>query len=212
MIAAIEKVKDLFPEIAEMRRHREKNVGLWALFHKEMGDHIRSRRFQLILALVAVSCFASIYGALESISGSGADGEFVFLSLFTVSGSSIPSFVSFIAMLGPFVGLALGFDGVNSERNGGTLNRLLSQPIYRDSVINGKFLAGAAVIFSMVFAMGGLAVAVGLIAIGIPPSLEEVGENSGFPLLYRRVYLLLAWAVPSCSPCCAATPPPALWR
>ena len=161
---------------------------------------------------MAVSCFASIYGALESISGSGADGEFVFLSLFTVSGSSIPSFVSFIAMLGPFVGLALGFDGVNSERNGGTLNRLLSQPIYRDSVINGKFLAGAAVIFSMVFAMGGLAVAVGLIAIGIPPSLEEVGENSGFPLLYRRVYLLLAWAVPSCSPCCAATPPPALWR
>lgn len=68
MIAAIEKVKDLFPEIAEMRRHREKNVGLWALFHKEMGDHIRSRRFQLILALVAVSCFASIYGALGSIS------------------------------------------------------------------------------------------------------------------------------------------------
>lgn len=188
MIAAIEKVKDLFPEIAEMRRHREKNVGLWALFHKEMGDHIRSRRFQLILALVAVSCFASIYGALGSISGSGADGEFVFLSLFTVSGSSIPSFVSFIAMLGPFVGLALGFDGVNSERNGGTLNRLLSQPIYRDSVINGKFLAGAAVIFSMVFAMGGLAVAVGLIAIGIPPSLEEVGRILVF-LFFTGVYI-----------------------
>ena len=33
------------------------------------------------------------------------------------SGSSIPSFTSFIALLGPFVGLSLGFDAINSERS-----------------------------------------------------------------------------------------------
>lgn len=188
MVTALEKLKGLFPETAEKGEKREKNIGLWALFHKEMGDHIRSRRLQLLLGLVAVACFASLYGALTGISGTSSDGDFVFLKLFITSGSSIPSFVSFIAMLGPFVGLALGFDAVNSERNSGTLNRLLSQPIYRDSVINGKFMAGAAVIFIMVFAMGGLTAAVGLIAIGIPPSLEEVGRILVF-LLFTGVYI-----------------------
>ena len=94
----------------------------------------------------------------------------------------------FIAILGPFVGLALGFDAINGERNSGTLNRLLSQPIYRDSVINGKFLAGAATIFIMVLAMGGLVGAIGLLAIGIPPSLEEVGRILVF-LLFTGVYI-----------------------
>ena len=188
MVAAMERLKGLFPEIAKREGERKKNVGLWALFHKEMADHIRSRRFLLILGLVAVSGFASLYGALGSISGTAADNDFVFLKLFTASGSSIPSFVSFIAMLGPFVGLALGFDAINSEKSGGTLNRLLSQPIYRDSVINGKFLAGAAIIFTMVFAMGGLVAALGLIASGIPPSLKEVGRILVF-LLFTGVYI-----------------------
>lgn len=180
------KLKDLFPEI--INRKREKNTGLWALFHKEMSDHIRSRRFLLILALVAASSFASLYGSLETILSQAEDGEYMFLNLFIVSGNAIPSFASFIALLGPFVGLALGFDAVNSERSGGTLNRLLSQPIYRDSVINGKFLAGAAVIFIMVFAMGGLVSAIGLLALGIPPSLEEVGRILVF-LFFTSVYI-----------------------
>lgn len=165
------------------------NTGLWTLFHKEMTDHIRSRRFLLILGLVVIAGFASLYGALDSISSAGADGsDFIFLQLFTASGNSIPSFVSFIALLGPFVGLALGFDAINSEQNSGTLNRLLSQPIYRDSVINGKFLAGSAIIFIMVFVMGGMVSAIGLLAIGIPPSLEEVGRIIVF-LAFTSVYI-----------------------
>lgn len=186
-VTAVEKLKGLFPATVEGRGPGKANTGLWALFHKEMADHIRSRRFLLILGLVVITGFASLYGALESISGA-QEGEFVFLKLYTASGSSIPSFVSFIALLGPFVGLCLGFDAVNSERNGGTLNRLLSQPIYRDSVINGKFLAGAAIIFIMVLSMGGMIGAIGLLAIGIPPSAEEVGRILVF-LLFTGVYI-----------------------
>ena len=59
------------------------------------------------------------------------------------------------------MGLTLGFDAINSERSEGTLNRLVSQPIYRDAVINGKFLAGATIIFIMVFSMGLVISAIG---------------------------------------------------
>ena len=171
------------------RSASRKNIGLWTLFHKEMSDHIRSRRFLLILALVVITGFSSLYGALENISSVAADGgDFIFLKLFTTSGSAIPSFASFIALLGPFVGLALGFDAINSEQNSGTLNRLLSQPIYRDSAINGKFLAGSAIIFIMIFVMGGMVSAIGLLAIGIPPSPEEVGRILVF-LFFTSVYI-----------------------
>ena len=193
------------------RSASRKNIGLWTLFHKEMSDHIRSRRFLLILALVVITGFSSLYGALENISSVAADGgDFIFLKLFTTSGSAIPSFASFIALLGPFVGLALGFDAINSEQNSGTLNRLLSQPIYRDSVINGKFLAGSAIIFIMIFVMGGMVSAIGLLAIGIPPSPEEVGRILVF-LFFTSVYIC-GWPCPSCFPCCAATRPPAPCR
>lgn len=136
--------------------------GMAALYRKEMSDHIRSKRFLIVLGLILLTSCASIYGALTGLSDAVAsDSSYIFLKLFTLSGSSIPSFTSFIALLGPFVGLSLGFDAINSERSEGTLNRLVAQPIYRDAVINGKFLAGATIIFLMVFSMGLIAGSVG---------------------------------------------------
>ena len=49
--------------------------------------------------------------------------------------------LSFISFFGPIIGIALGFDAINSERTQGTLSRVLAQPVYRDAVFNGKFLA-----------------------------------------------------------------------
>ncbi len=163
--------------------------GLSALYHKELADHIGSRRFLIVLVLIVLTSYASIYGAVSNLSDAVAsDSDFIFLKLFTLSGNSIPSFTSFIALLGPFVGLTLGFDAINSERAEGTLNRLVSQPIYRDSVINGKFLAGAAIITVMVFSMGLFIGGVGLLVTGIPPSAEEIGRVLVF-LVFTAVYI-----------------------
>ena len=81
-----------------------------------------------------------------------AKPQFVFLMLFTTSGSLF-SLVQFVALFGPLIGLILGFDSINRERNEGTLSKLLSQPIYRDAVINGKFLAGVAIITVMMLSI-----------------------------------------------------------
>lgn len=163
--------------------------GFMALYQKEMADHIRSRRFLIVLVLIALTSYAGIYGALTNLSGAVAeDQKFIFLKLFTLSGNSIPSFSSFIALLGPFVGLTLGFDAINSEKAEGTLNRLVAQPIYRDAVINGKFMAGATIIFIMVFAMGILTGAAGLLVTGILPEGEEIGRLFVF-LVFTVVYI-----------------------
>lgn len=150
-------------------------TGRNALIRKEMADHLKSKRFLLILILIGTTGFASLYGAISGLSDALAqDSNFAFLKLFTQGGSSVPSFMSFIALLGPIVGLALGFDAVNSERASGTLNRLSSQPIYRDSIIIGKFLAGTAVIAVVIYFMGIMLGAAGVLATGLKPTGEEI--------------------------------------
>ena len=201
----IERLKDFhLPERTEdgIKDRRERN-GLYALYRKELSDHIRSKRFLIVLVLVLLTCGAGIYGALTNVSeAASSDPDYLFLKIFTLSGNGIPSFTTFIALLGPFVGISLGFDAINSERSEGTLNRLISQPIYRDAVINGKFLAGAAVITIMVFSMGIFTGAAGLLAIGIPPEAEESIRIFAFLLLTcLYLYFWLALAI-LCSVIC----------
>lgn len=160
---------------AENSRRISGTTGLKALFRKEFADHLTSKRFLILLFLIGSTSIGSLYGALSGLSDSIADdSHFVFLKLYTLAGNSIPSFMSFIALLGPIIGLALGFDAVNSERTSGTLNRLVSQPIYRDSIIIGKFLAGTAVIATIVYTMGIGLGAIGILATGLRPTGEEV--------------------------------------
>jgi ABC-2 type transport system permease protein len=150
-------------------------TGLHALYAKELGDHLTSKRFLILLLLIGTTSLASLYGAISGLSDAiSSDSNFIFLKLYTTTSNSIPSFMSFIALLGPIVGLALGFDAINSERNANTLNRLVSQPIYRDSIIIGKFLAGTTVIAAIIYAMGIALGALGVIYTGLKPDGEEV--------------------------------------
>jgi len=149
---------------------------MYALFRKEIADHLDSLRFLIVFAMALLLAGVSLYSALGGLSGAmGNDASsFVFLRLFAVGNGSIPSFAAFIMLVGPLFGLILGFDSINGEKNAGTLNRLLAQPIHRDAVINGKFLAGVVMISIIVLSMTLLVSGVGLFRIGIPPSGEEV--------------------------------------
>ena len=165
------------------------STGRNALVRKELADHLKSKRFLILLLLIGCTSFAILYGAISGLSDAiQSDSNFIFLKLYTSSGSSIPSFMSFIALLGPIVGLALGFDAINSERSNGTLNRLVSQPIYRDAIIVGKFLAGTIVIAIVIFSMGIALGAVGMAATGLVPDVEEVLRILIF-LFFTVVYI-----------------------
>jgi ABC-2 type transport system permease protein len=70
----------------------------------------------------------------------------------------------------------MGFDAINRERNTGTLAKLLSQPIFRDAVINGKFLAGVVTVGIMLTSLLLLVAGLGLLIIGVVPGLEELAR------------------------------------
>lgn len=149
----------------------------WVMVHKEVRDHVRSWRFLVLLFLILLTCVGSLYTSIsnlpKSIKADDPQGTFFFLKLFTLSDGTLPPFHVFIGFLGPLLGIALGFDAVNTEQNGGTLSRIMSQPIHRDYIINAKFIAALIVISILFFALGFLVMGLGLIIIGIPPTAEE---------------------------------------
>jgi len=144
------------------------------ILRKELADYFTSIRCFILFLLVFVASALAIYAAHQGIRGAITETGFVFMRLFTTGEEIIPSLTSFIAFLVPLIGIALGFDAINSERSSGTLNRILSQPIYRDSVINGKFLAGMVTLSIMIGAIMLLVGGYGLRMIGVPPTAEEI--------------------------------------
>lgn len=149
--------------------------GLSAIYKKELADHFSSYRFVILFALIAMVSVITSYMAGVSLREhlEGVKPKFVFLMLFNRAGALF-SMVQFVAFFGPLIGLVLGFDAINRERAHGTLVKLLSQPIYRDSVINGKFLAGVTTISIMLVSIVLVISGLGLMLLGIVPGMEEI--------------------------------------
>jgi ABC-2 type transport system permease protein len=141
-----------------------------------MEDHFSSTRFLLISALIVMVgvIVASMVGmSIQEESKGMAKPTLLFLWLFTSTGKLF-SFVQFIGFFGPLIGIILGFDAINRERVSRTLSKLISQPIYRDSVINGKFLAGVVTIAIVLVAIILIISGLGIRLIGVVPGPEEV--------------------------------------
>lgn len=167
--------------------------GILVIYRKELADHFSSYRFLFLFALIAMVSMITTYMAgldmaknLESV----AKPKFVFLMLFTSSGAGF-SLVDFVSFFGPLIGIILGFDTINRERNEGTLSKLLSQPIYRDAVVNGKFLAGFTLITIMMTSLLMVVSALGLILIGVVPGVEELWRI--FIYLLISIFYISFW-------------------
>lgn len=157
------------------------------ILNKEISDHVRSWRFIILFAIIALTCIGSMYTGLtnigKAIKPNDPQEAFFFLRLFTASDGTLPSYIVFIGFLGPLLGISMGFDAINSEHNNRTLSRILAQPIYRDYLLNAKFLAALVVISVMFFALAFLVMGFGLVSVGIPPTAEEFMRVVCFTIL-----------------------------
>jgi ABC-2 type transport system permease protein len=181
---------------------RERSVpraGWMVVAGKEFADHLWSARFVILLLLLGVVALIPMYFAADAIRtvASQATGQSsIFLFLFTLApnvgntGVQLPGAWEFIAIVGPLLGIAFSFDAINGERSDGTLPRLLSQPIFRDDVINGKFAAGLSVIGLVLTFIVSVIAAFGIIRLGIVPSAEEL-LRIAFWLIVTFLYIAL---------------------
>jgi ABC-2 type transport system permease protein len=176
-----------------MQREGSAFRGLGVVILKELSDHLAGWRMFVLEWLIAITAIVSVYGAIQDIRAATAEDPYLMLRLFT-RGTPLP-FVALLSFLVPLLSIGLGFDLVNGEHNQRTLSRVLSQPIYRDALLFGKFLAGLATMAMGLLALWLLLIGFGLFALGIPPSGEEVGRALVFLLItiaYAGVWLALA--------------------
>jgi ABC-2 type transport system permease protein len=179
-----------------MRREGSALHGVGVVMLKELNDHLTSVRMRVLEWLVVLFAIVALYGAIQQIKDVTAEDPFLFLRLFTTAREPLPfTFASFLSILVPLVAIGLGFDAVNGEHNRRTLSRILSQPIYRDALLFGKFLAGLLTLSISLVALWLLVIGLGLLLLGIPPNAEEMARAFIFLLVtiaYAGVWLALA--------------------
>jgi ABC-2 type transport system permease protein len=173
----------LAEEPAVARRERSvPRAGWMVVARKEFADHLLSARFIVLLIVLGLAATIPLYFAADTIRSAASTvsgAQAIFIALFWIAPQvgdqvSVPSVAGFLGIVAPLLGLAFAFDAVDGERAQGTLPRLLSQPIHRDDVINGKFAAGLAVIAIVVVAVIGFIAAFGIVRLGIVPAPSEL--------------------------------------
>src|ERR1700741_5023217 len=178
-----------------MRREGSPFEGVGIVAVKELSDNLSSARMFVLEWLVVLTALAALYGAIDSLRQNTAEDPFLLLRLFTLARDPLPSFVAMLGFLVPLMAIGLGFDAVNSEHNRRTLSRLLAQPIYRDALLMGKFLAGLATLGISLTALWLMVIGLGLIFLGVPPGTEEIARSLVFLVIavfYAGVWLSMA--------------------
>ncbi|MBP2146700.1 ABC-2 type transport system permease protein [Methanofollis sp. W23] len=158
--------------------------GLRVIAAKEFRDHIRSRRFHILLGIfLIIAVVGLIDGSIQYNKqiddyndrlAQVSDDE-IMPSYFGWKPSILSAFFKMsmlITTVGVVLGCAMGFDLISREKESKSLKILLSHPIYRDEVINGKALGGIAAIALAMGIVLVLSFAIILI-FGIVPNLDE---------------------------------------
>lgn len=176
-----------------MKRNLE---NIFVIAQKEFADSIWSPRFYVILGIFVTALLVNGYQAGLNMSEMSNRGGNSFVSISPLM-MGFMGFASQMSMLGPLIAVVLGFDAVVKERKSGSLNVLLTHPVYRDQVITGKLIGIMATLgFVVVIAVGASAGAMlGVSGITIPT--EVIGRIIVFTMLaflFMLSYLSLSVA------------------
>ncbi|MDO9538858.1 MAG: ABC transporter permease subunit [Methanocalculus sp.] len=159
---------------------------LFVIAGKEFSDSFRNRT---ILAIFAIFFAIMIIGMISGISQYqdiinsynehlaiiGSQGEEFMGGFMDYRPSTMIIFSSvgsLLVTMGSLLGITVGFDLITREREAKTLRILLSHPVFRDEVINGKAIGAGGALAAVFAATIGISVALLLIA-GIVPSGDE---------------------------------------
>ncbi len=148
--------------------------------YKEFQDHLTNRRFLallfLMLTITGVYVFKDIgsyFEGLERYSNPLGYSIFGIPKAMNIFGG-IVSGIAGGSVFGSIIAIALGFDLITKERETGSIKALLSVPLYRDEVINGKALGGIIAITFAVTVVFVLTLGI-MLVYSIVPGLDELG-------------------------------------
>jgi ABC-2 type transport system permease protein len=186
---------------------------------KEFRDHVTSKRFLIIFAILLLISVYSIVSGMDQynktldsykqnqqqdwykeqikyiqqqIAEAQARGDSQDLidslqvQLDSMLNPWMPSVMTIFYQLNTYfvwicalLAIALGFDLITREKEEGSLKSLLSHPVYRDSVINGKTLGAISVLVSAMGATFLITIAI-VLFFGVVPSVDDLLRIAGY--------------------------------
>jgi len=183
-------------------------AGISVVAKKEFLDHVMGRKFLVILAILMIISLLAMYQGVESYNKQldsykerTAEIEeqpegmppgwmpekpsilFVFQMMSMLFG-----------ILGAILAIAIGFNLISGEKESGSLKSLLSHPVFRDTIINGKALGGMGALGFAMLVMTLLSIGI-LMMLGIMPTGDEFARIlvfMGFTLLFMFSFFAIA--------------------
>lgn len=114
-----------------------------SIAQKEFADHLWSHRFLIYVATFSLIVF--VFGYQKGLDLQYAQRIFAADSAL----SGFQGIATIIGSFAPLIGIVLGFDTIVKEVKSGSLNVLLTHPVFRDNIITGK-LVGSAMTLALV--------------------------------------------------------------
>jgi len=183
-------------------------AGIFVVAKKEFLDHVMGKKFLVILAiLMLISLLAMHQGVesynkqLDSYKERTAEIEEHPEGMSQGWMPEKPSILSVFQMMSALFGIlyailaiAIGFNLISGEKESGSLKSLLSHPVFRDTIINGKALGGMGALGFAMLVMTLLSIGI-LMMLGIMPTGDEfvrILVFMGFTLLFMFSFFAIA--------------------
>lgn len=180
--------------------------GIIIIAAKEFRDIFHNKTFMFTLALLFIlSMVTVILGSMQvhqQVDAYQKSVEFL-KSLGKTQLPPMPNlnpiavsknFVNYMAMVGALLAMILGYYSFSKERKNGTLPLILSRPIFRDQLINGKILGNVLVLLAILTGIGIMTLAfIGLVG-GVSLTAGEI-IKIGLFFLMSFLYLLVFFSL-----------------
>jgi len=184
---------------------------LLTVARKEFSDHVTSRRFLIILALLLIISAIGMHSGIGSYNTmlESYNQQLQYMQEFEddTIGRWMPekpsimlifnAMMTYMVSLGSILAIAIGFDLVSKEKETRSLKSLLSHPVYRDEIINGKALGGVALLALVVGSALLLSTALLLVFsfVPSPDDLWMILTYAGVTLLFLVTFFSIALAL-----------------
>lgn len=169
-----------------MVRIMNKNLrGVIIIAQKEFADHLWSPVLLALLITFTLVIFVFSYQqslATERLSGMMGSSTSESTSAVMLGLKKLAGIITWFA---PLIGIALSFDAVIKEQKSGSLNVLLTHPVFRDTIVLGKLLGSMLTLFLVLFVSTAVSIGTLLFLLG--------GAVSTMELIRIALYLLFTF-------------------
>lgn len=181
---------------------------IFVVAKKEFLDHVMGKKFLVILAILMIISLLAIYQGVESYNEQLESYKEQIAEIEEHPEGMPPGWMPekpsilfvfqmmsmLFGILGAILAIAIGFNLISGEKESGSLKSLLSHPVFRDTVINGKALGGMGALGFAMLVMTLLSIGI-LMMLGIMPTGDEfvrILVFMGFTLLFMFSFFAIS--------------------